>query len=111
MANAAFKLLRGFIRTQYATYMSVSGILFAVANYDTYHTNKLTHDLAEKYNPNGSTYITIKNMFMCPVARCDIYSVNKEAVGREFIASETKVIIPPIIKVWTDEFYVNGENK
>ena len=110
MANTAFKIIRELINTPYGAYISIAGIIFAGSNYDTYHTNNITRELAEKYNPNGATCITIKNIFMCPVAQCEIYSVNK-AVCREFIASETKVIIPPIIKVWTDEFYVNGENK
>ena len=89
--------------------MSAFGIIFAVANYDTYHMNKITHELAAKHNPNGVTYITVKNIFMCPVGRYNIYSVNKEDKSREFIASEIKIIVPPIIKVWDDEFCVGGK--
>lgn len=108
MANTYFKFIRELINTPYGAYMSIAGIIFASANYDTYHTNNITHELAAKHNPTGLTCITVKNIFMCPVARCDIYSVNKEATTREFITSETKVIIPPIVKVWDDEFYVGS---
>lgn len=109
MAVTYFKLIREFIKTQYVVYIASAGAILSSSNYDTYHTNKITHELAEKYNPNGITCITIKNIFMCPVGRCNIYSVNKEDSAHAFIASELKVIMPPIIKVWTDEFYVNGD--
>ncbi len=111
MANAVFKIIRELINTPYATYMAVAGLTLAVSNYDTYHMNKITHDLAAKYNPACTTYITVKNILMCPVGRCNIYSVNKATENREFIASEIKVIIPPIIKVWNDEFYVKGTSE
>lgn len=108
MANTYFKFIREIINTPYSAYMSVTGIIFAAANYDTYHTNKITRTLAEKYNPNGVTCITIKNIFMCPVGRCNIYSINSDDKRREFITSELKVIVPPIIRLWDDEFYVGS---
>jgi hypothetical protein len=44
---------------------------------------------------------------MCPVGRYNIYSINQETNSREFIASELKFIVPPIVKLWDDELIVN----
>ena len=103
------KLALELIKSSYGAYMSVFGIIFASSNYDTYYMNKLTHKLAEKYNPNGMTYINIKNIFMCPIGRCSIYSINQDTNAREFIANELKFIVPPIVKLWDDEFIINSK--
>lgn len=110
MKNNGLKLILELINSSYGAYMSVFGVIFASTEYDTYYMNKLTHKLAEKYNPNGMVYINVKNIFMCPVGRCNIYSINKETHNREFIASEVKFIVPPIVKLWDDEIIVNRKS-
>lgn len=111
MRNNRLKLILEFINSSYGAYMAGAGAIFACSEYDTYYTTKITHELAEKYNPNGSVYINIKNIFMCPIARCNIYLINKETHNYEFITSEFKFIIPPIIKLWDDEFIINSKYK
>lgn len=95
------------IKSSYGAYMTVFGIILASSEYDVYHMNKIKHELVKKYNQHGTLYINIKNIFMCPVGRCNIYSINQETNSREFIASELKFIVPPIVKLWDDELIVN----
>jgi hypothetical protein len=112
MKNNGLKLIRELIVSPYGAYMSAFGVILACSNYDTYRMNKISNDLATKYNPNELLNITIniKNVFMCPVGRCNIYSINNETHNREFIASEVKFIVPPIIKLWDDEIIINSKS-
>jgi hypothetical protein len=109
MAHNALKIMFEVINSSYGAYMSAFGVMFACLNYDTYRMNEISHELATKYNPTGATYINVKNTFMCPVGRCNIYSINKGTNTHEFIASEMKFIVPPVVKLWDDEFIINGK--